>query len=156
MFSCSFLRGDKKELVVFVKTSCRFCENEPLFVWKQAVAFMKTRRCLCENKPSFLWKQAVVFMKTSRCFCENQPSFLWKRAVVFVRTSRRLGMSVVLFCRKSSSDFLGKAMKDWTVWRFSLLFIVVEGGSDKPCALKKIQGKMSFCLFYAPSGNGCV
>lgn len=28
-----------------------------------------------------------------------------------MKTSRRLGMSVVLFCRKSFSDFLGKAIK---------------------------------------------
>ena len=28
-----------------------------------------------------------------------------------MKTSRRLEMSVVLFCRKSSSDFLGKAIK---------------------------------------------
>ena len=89
MFSCSFLRGDKKELVVFVKTSCRFCENEPLFVWKQAVVFMKTSRRFYENEPLFVWKQAVVFVKTSRCFYENKPLLLWKPTVVFVKTSRR-------------------------------------------------------------------
>ena len=67
MFSCSFRRGDKKE--------------------------------------------PIAFMKTSRRFCENQPSLLCKRAVAFMKTSSRLGMSVVLFCRKSFSDFLGKAIK---------------------------------------------
>ena len=86
-------------------------KKNSLFLWKQAVVFMKTSRRFCENKPLFLWKPAVVFVKTSRRFCENEPSFLWKPAVAFVKTSRRLGMSVVLFCRKSFSDFLGKAIK---------------------------------------------
>ena len=82
MFSCSFRRGDKKELVVFMKTSRRFYENEPSFLWKQAVVFMKTSRRFCENQPSLLWKRAVVFMKTSRRFCENEPSFRDVRCVV--------------------------------------------------------------------------
>ncbi len=59
-------------------------------------------------------------------------------------------MSVVLFCRKTSSIFLGIGNKKTEPsQQFSLLFIVVEGGSDKPCALKKVQDKMPFCLFFS-------
>lgn len=65
-----------------MKTSRRFSENKPLFVWKQAVVFVKTSRCFYENKPLLLWKSTVVFVKTSRRFCENKPSLRDVRCVV--------------------------------------------------------------------------
>lgn len=61
-----------------------------------------------------------------------------------MKTSRRLGMSVVLFCRKSFSDFWGKAIKRLNRLAIQSFVYDVEGESDKAYALKKVQDKCSF------------
>ena len=53
----------------------------PLLEKKQAVVFSKTTRHFQQNNTLFSVKQHVVFSKTTRCFQQNNTSFSVKQAV---------------------------------------------------------------------------
>ena len=53
----------------------------PLLEKKQAVVFSKTTRHFQQNNTSFSAKQHVVFNKTTRRFVKNKPMFYEKQAV---------------------------------------------------------------------------
>ena len=72
---------EKKQAVVFSKTSRRFQQNNTSFSVKQHGVFSKTTRHFQQNNTLFSVKQHVVFSKTTRCFQQNNTSFSVKQAV---------------------------------------------------------------------------
>ena len=67
-------------LIVFITSESRKSIH-PLLEKKQAVVFSKTSRRFQQNNTSFSVKQHVIFNKTTRRFVKNKPLFYEKQAV---------------------------------------------------------------------------